>query len=99
MFATSYPLLDVFVSTLYFALFIVWIIVIFHVMVDIMRSLDLCGAAKAAWVLFILILPLVGSLIYLVVRGGSMHERQMHAVAAQQKAFEDYIRKVANSKE
>ena len=99
MFATSYPLLDVFVSTLSFALFIVWIIVIFHVMVDIMRSHDLSGAAKAAWVLFILILPLVGSLIYLVVRGGSMHERQMHAVAAQQKAFEDYIRKVANSKE
>jgi len=61
MFATSYPLLDVFVSTLYFALFIVWIIVIFHVMVDIMRSHDLSGAAKAAWVLFILILPLVAA--------------------------------------
>jgi len=99
MLAASYPLWDVFVSTLYFALFIVWLIIIFHVVVDIMRSHDLSGAAKAAWVLFILILPLVGSLVYLVVRGGSMHERQMHAVQAQQKAFEDYIRKVANSKE
>ncbi|HEY1222173.1 MAG TPA: PLD nuclease N-terminal domain-containing protein [Acidimicrobiales bacterium] len=99
MLAASYPLWDVFVSTLYFALFIVWLIIIFHVVVDIMRSHDLSGAAKAAWVLFILILPLVGSLVYLVVRGGSMHERQTHAVQAQQKAFEDYIRKVANSKE
>ena len=99
MFASSYPLLDVFVSTLYFALFIVWIIIIFHVLVDIMRSHDLSGAAKAGWVLFILILPLIGSLVYLVVRGGSMHERQLHAVAAQQKAFEDYIRQVAHSKE
>jgi len=99
MLAASYPLWDVFVSTLYFALFIVWLIIIFHVVVDIMRSHDLNGAAKAAWVLFILILPLVGSLVYLVVRGGSMHERQTHAVQAQQKAFEDYIRKVANSKE
>ncbi len=99
MLASNYPLLDVFVSTLYFALFIVWLIIIFHVMVDIMRSHDLSGVAKAAWVLFILVLPLIGSLVYLVVRGGSMHERQLHAVAAQQKAFEDYIRKVANSKE
>jgi hypothetical protein len=44
-------------------------------------------------------LPLLGSLVYLVIRGGSMHERQIQAGAAQQKAFEDYIRKVANSKE
>ena len=99
MLATSYPLLGVFVSTLYFALFVVWIIIIFHVVVDIMRSHDLSGPGKAAWVLFILILPLIGSLVYLVVRGGSMHERQAHAAALQQKAFEDYIRKVANSKE
>ena len=69
MFASSYPLADVFVSTLDFALFIVWIIIIFHVVVDIMRSHDLSGTAKAAWVLFILILPLIGSLVYLVVRG------------------------------
>jgi hypothetical protein len=99
MFASSYPLLGVFVSTLYFALFVVWIIIIFHVVVDIMRSHDLSGTGKALWVLLILMLPLLGSLVYLVIRGGSMHERQIQAGAAQQKAFEDYIRKVANSKE
>jgi hypothetical protein len=46
-----------------------------------------------------LILPLLGTLIYVLARGGSMHERQVQAVQSQQKAFEDYIRKVANTKE
>jgi uncharacterized membrane protein YhaH (DUF805 family) len=99
MFASNYPLFDVFVSTLYFALFIAWIIIVFHVMADIMRSHDLSGPAKAAWVLFILIPPLIGSLVYLVIRGGSMHERQIHTSTIQQKAFEGYVRQVANSKE
>jgi len=99
MLASNYPLLDVFVSTLYVALFVVWIIFVFHVMLDITRSHDLSGGAKALWVLFIIVTPLIGTLAYFVVRGGSMHERQTHAVAAQQKAFEDYIRRVANAKE
>lgn len=99
MFATNYPLLDVFWSMLYFIILVFWIILIFHIMLDIFRSHDLSGAAKALWVLLILVFPLVGGLMYLVIRGGSMHERQLHVVQAQQKSFEDYIRKVANSKE
>lgn len=99
MMGFGYPLLGVFVSMLYLAVVVFWIILVFHIFQDIFRSHDLSGMAKALWVLFILILPLLGCLIYLVTRGGSMHERQMHAVQIQQKAFEDYIRKVANTKE
>lgn len=99
MFASSYPLLGVFVSTLYLVLFVFWIILVFHVFADIFRSHDLNGPAKALWVLFILVLPLLGCLIYVVVRGGKMHERQLGALHAQQKAFEDYIRRVASTKE
>jgi hypothetical protein len=99
VFASNYPLADVFVSTLYFVLMIFWIILVFHVVLDVFRSHDLSGPGKALWILFILVLPLVGTLIYVLVRGGSMHERQVQAVQSQQKAFEDYIRKVANTKE
>jgi ABC-type multidrug transport system fused ATPase/permease subunit len=99
VFASNYPLADVFVSTLYFVLMIFWIILVFHVVFDVFRSHDLSGPGKALWILFILVLPLVGTLIYVLVRGGSMHERQVQAVQSQQKAFEDYIRKVANTKE
>jgi len=99
MFATNYPLFDVFISSLYLALLLFWIVLVFHIVVDIVRSHDLSGVAKALWVLFIFVLPLLGCLIYLVTRGGSMHERQVRQLHAQQQAFEDYIRKVANTKE
>jgi hypothetical protein len=97
--ASNYPLLDVFISTLYFVLFIFWIILVYHVVLDIFRSHDLSGPAKALWILFILVLPLLGTLIYVLLRGGSMQLRQHQVVQAQQKAFEDYIRQVANTKE
>jgi hypothetical protein len=97
MIGANYPLLDVFVSTLYFVLFIFWIILVFHVFQDIFRSHDLSGPSKALWVIFMFVLPLLGCLVYLIVRGGSMHERQMQVQLGQQKAIEDYIRKVANS--
>ena len=102
MFGTSFSLWDVFVTTLYVAFLIYWLMLVFHVMVDIVRSPDLSGPGKALWVLFIWVLPLLGSLVYLVVRGGSMHERRSHgAHGAQlhQRGFEEYIRSIANSKE
>jgi len=99
MFATDYPLLGVFFSTLIFTGFIFWLLLVFHIFQDIFRSHDLGGTAKAFWVLLILVLPLMGCLVYLIARGGSMHERQVHEIQAQQKAFEDYIRRVANTKE
>jgi len=99
VFATNYPLADVFISTLYFVIMIFWIILVFHVVLDIFRSHDLGGPAKTLWILFIFVLPLFGTLIYVLVRGGSMHTRQAQVVQAQQKAFEDYIRTVANTKE
>jgi hypothetical protein len=99
MLATSYPLLDVFVSTLYFVIFLFWIILVFHFMYDIFRSHDLSGVGKTGWILLILIFPLLGSLIYVLARGGSMHERDLSSQRMNQKAFEDYIRQVANTKE
>lgn len=99
MLAANYPLSDIFVSTLYFVFFIVWILLVFQIMQDIFRSHDLSGPSKALWVLFIFVLPLLGALVYLIARGGSMHERQLRAMQSQQKDFEDYIRRIANSKE
>ena len=98
MLGAGFPLFDVFLSTFFFILLISWIILVFHVFQDIFRSADLNGPLKAVWVLFALV-PLIGCLVYLVTRGGSMHERQLCALQDQQKAFEDYIRKVANTKE
>lgn len=99
MTASSYPLFNIVLSALYLVVLIFWVLLVFQIMMDVFRSHDLGGPAKALWVLFILALPFLGAFFYLIMRGGSMHQRQIHAVQTQQKAFEDYIRKVANTKE
>lgn len=70
---------------------------VFHVMVDTLRSADLRGYAKASWIIAIILLPLVGTLAYLVIRGSSMHQRDNRAV--EQRAIEEYIRTIAATKE
>jgi hypothetical protein len=94
---TNYPLLQVFLSMLYFFLFVIWIWIAIMVVVDIFRSKDLGGFAKALWFLFVIFLPYLGIFIYLIARGGKMHERQVADATAQQQAFDDYVRQAAGS--
>ena len=95
MLATQYPVLDAFLTMLYFFLFIIWIWLLIMVFIDIFRSHDMGGGAKALWVLFIIILPFLGVLVYLIARGGKMHERAAQEAASQQKAFDQYVRETA----
>ena len=97
MLGTDYPVLDAFLTILYFFLFFVWIWLAIMVFFDIFRSHDMGGLAKALWVIFIIVLPYLGVLVYLIARGGSMHERQARQVAAQQKAVDQYIREAAGT--
>jgi hypothetical protein len=94
---TNYPLLDLFLSMLYFFLWILWILLLFWIILDIFRSRDLSGWGKAGWLIFIILLPLIGVLVYLIVRGGSMHERQAREVRAQDEAFRAYVRDAAGT--
>jgi hypothetical protein len=68
---SSYPLLNVFWTIFIFFLWVVWIWVLIMVFIDIFRNPDLSGWAKALWFLFVLIIPLIGVLVYLIVEGGS----------------------------
>lgn len=97
MFASSYPVLDAFLTMLYFFLFIIWIWLLIVVFMDIFRSHDLGGWAKALWVIFIIILPFLGVFVYLIARGGKMHERAAQQAAQQQKAFDAYVKQAAGS--
>jgi hypothetical protein len=92
----SYPLLDIFWTILEFFLWLVWIWVFVMVIFDIFRSHDLSGWAKALWVLFVAIIPLIGVLVYLIVRGGSMHERQAQQAQRQDEAFRSYVQQAAS---
>jgi hypothetical protein len=95
MLATQYPLLDAFLTMLWIFLFVIWIWLLIVVFSDIFRSHDMGGAAKALWVLFIIILPFLGVLVYLIARGGSMQERQIKAAQQQEQQFRQYVQEVS----
>jgi hypothetical protein len=97
MLASSYPILDIFLTTLYFFLFIIWIWLLIMVFMDVFRSHDMGGLAKALWVIFIIILPFLGVFVYLIARGGKMHERAAQQAAQQQQAFDQYVKQAAGT--
>src|SRR5450755_3944592 len=73
--SSSYPLLNIFWTMFEIFLWVIWIWLLIMVFIDIFRSHDLSGWAKALWVLFVVILPFLGVLVYLIARGTNMHER------------------------
>lgn len=83
-------------TVLELALLFMWIWVAIGVVLDIFRSHDLSGFAKAMWALLIIVFPLVGVLAYLIVRGQSMHERTVVQHHASEAAFRSYIRNAAS---
>ena len=91
----NYPLLNVFWTIFLFFLWVMWFWILITVFIDIFRSHDLSGWAKAAWFLFVLIIPLVGVLVYLIVRGGSMHERSVRQAQQQDEALRHYVQQAA----
>ena len=76
---------------------IVFFVILFQVLIDLFRSHDLSGWAKAGWTLFIIILPFLGLLMYLIVRGQGMSERAQQDAVESQQAFDDYVRTTAGS--
>jgi len=76
---------------------IVFFMILFSILIDLFRSHDLSGWAKAGWVILIVILPFLGMLIYLIARGQGMTERSMKKAEQQQSAADKYIRDVAGS--
>jgi hypothetical protein len=93
----NYPLLDFFWTIFEIFLWVIWIWILIWIFIDIFRSHDLSGWAKALWFLFVLFIPLVGVLVYLIVRGGSMHERAVQQAQQEDQAARTYIREAAGT--
>ena len=93
----QYPLLDAFLTMLWFFLWVLWIFLLFWIIFDIFRSKDLSGWSKALWLIFIIILPFLGVFVYLIARGGSMQERSVRQAQAEDKQFQEYVRDAAGS--
>jgi hypothetical protein len=95
MLAYDYPLLGIFWTMLWFFLFFIWIWILISIFADIFRSQDMGGWAKAGWTIFVIVLPFLGVLIYLIARGKSMQERSMQRAAQQEQDFRGYVQEAA----
>ena len=93
----SYPLLGAFWTILEIFLWVLWIWVLIYVFIDIFRSHDLSGWAKAGWFIFVLFIPLIGVLVYLIARGGSMQERAQQQARQADADARAYIQDAASS--
>ena len=95
LFAADYPFMDVFWSIIIFFFWVIWIWIVVTVLIDIFRRHDIGGFAKAAWVIFVVILPWLGVLIYLIAQHDGMRDRRIKEAQEQKAAFDDYVREAA----
>ena len=93
--AASYPFLDVFWTMFIFFLFFIWIMILFRVFADIFRRHDIGGGAKTLWVIFVIILPFLGVLIYVLTQNEGMTQRAIERAQGQQAEMDTYVRSVA----
>jgi hypothetical protein len=86
---------DFFWFIISFFLLMAYLVVLFQILTDLFRDRDTSGWLKAVWVFFLIIVPLITSLVYLIARGQSMAERNIAAVRSAQASQEEYIRSVS----
>lgn len=91
----DYPLLNLFWTMLWLFLWILWFFLLFKVISDIFRSHDMSGWGKAGWLIFVILLPFLGVLVYLIARGHSMSDRDLARAQQGEAAFREYVREAA----
>ena len=97
MFVLMSTFADFLWSLLIIFFMIIYFMMLFHVIVDIFRRKDVGGGSKALWLIFLLVIPLLGLLIYMIVNGQSMTERDVRGAQQSQQQFDDYVRSVSAS--
>src|SRR4029453_1032372 len=93
--AADYPFLDVLWTMILFFAWVAWIWIVITVLIDLFRRDDIGGWGKAGWVVFVIVLPFLGVLVYLIVQHEGMRERSMRQAEAQKTAFDQYVRETA----
>lgn len=97
IFAADYPFLDIFWTMIIFFVWVCWIILVFRIFGDIFRRRDTSGWTKAAWTIFVILIPFLGVLIYVIANGKSMTSRDIERSQAAKADFDDYVKSVAAS--
>jgi Short C-terminal domain/Phospholipase_D-nuclease N-terminal len=93
--AADYPFLNILWTMIVFFAWVAWIWIVITVLIDVFRRDDIGGWGKAAWVVFVILVPFLGVLVYLIAEHDGMRERSERQVKAQQQAFDSYVRETA----
>ena len=93
----DYPILGFFWTMLLIFLWVAWIFLLVRIIADIFRNHEMGGFAKALWLIFVVVLPFLGVLIYVIVYSGDMAERDLKSMQRQQEQFDAYVRQTAGS--
>jgi Short C-terminal domain/Phospholipase_D-nuclease N-terminal len=93
--AADYPFLDVLWTMILFFAWVAWIWIVITVLIDLFRRDDIGGWAKAGWVVFVIVLPFLGVLVYLIAQHEGMRERSVREARSEQAAFDQYVRETA----
>jgi len=93
--AADYPFLDVLWSMIIFFFWVIWIWIVITVLIDIFRRDDIGGGSKALWVIFVVILPWLGVLVYLIAQHDGMRQRSIRQAQEQKQQFDSYVREAA----
>ncbi|HUA75990.1 MAG TPA: SHOCT domain-containing protein [Solirubrobacteraceae bacterium] len=91
---TEYPLLEIFWTILVFFAFIVWLMILFTVLGDIFRRHDVSGLTKVLWIIVIILLPYLGTFVYLITQHTGMSERAQRQQKSVEDEFGKYVRSV-----
>jgi hypothetical protein len=95
--ASDYPFLDVLWSMFVFFAFVIWIWILFTVLGDVFRRHDISGWGKTGWTILLIVMPFLGTFIYLIAHGSEMAKRSAKQASDSQAQFDDYVRDVAGS--
>jgi len=95
--AADYPFLDVLWTMIIFFTWVVWIWIMVVILTDVFRRRDISGWGKALWVVFLIVLPFLGALVYLIAQHDGMADRQAEAARGQKAEMDEYVRSVASS--
>jgi len=93
--AADYPFLNIFWTMILFFAWVIWIWMIVVILTDVFRRRDISGWAKAAWTVFLIILPFIGVLTYLIAQGEGMNARRTEDAQVARSQFDDYVKTVA----
>jgi Phospholipase_D-nuclease N-terminal len=96
-FAADYPFLNIFWTMIIFFAWVIWIWMVIAILSDVFRRRDIGGWSKAAWTVFVIVLPFLGVLVYLIANHDSMTDRRIDDTRVQQAQFDDYVRDVAGN--